>query len=380
MKFSAHQSEVSQAIAIVGRVATTRGTIPAMANILAVADAAGTLTLSGYDGEQALSMTIPASVEQAGALAVPAKLWGDLASKMPKEALTFEMEETTLKMGFGKSAFNLECAPADEFPAIPTQGNTPPLLIPASALLDGIEKVLPAIDVTASQEILRSIHLLPTSTGVELASTDGHRLAVVPAARVASDEDGAGMECNVPGLTMQLLARILKQGEPDDEVQLYLDEDPIAAVHFVTAHGTLMARVTDGQYPNYGGLIPKAFGTVIKLSASALEAALKRIAVLAVFKNDTVDIQIDGDRLTLKVPDSDVGSGLETVPATVAGNWELGAALSINCQYLLDGLTVAAAEMIEISLNTSTSPVVLRPAGGEGETYLLMPVQRRDRR
>ena len=49
--------------------------------------------------------------------------------------------------------------------------------------------------------------------------------------------------------------------------------------------------------------------------------------------------------------------------------------ISFNANYLLDILTRAESEFIEIELSTETRPALIRQQGQEDYTYVLMPMQ-----
>jgi DNA polymerase III sliding clamp (beta) subunit (PCNA family) len=68
--------------------------------------------------------------------------------------------------------------------------------------------------------------------------------------------------------------------------------------------------------------------------------------------------------------DANNGKELITYDGTAAGSW------AFNVHYLLDGLkAMRQAETVTLSANSTTTPVVLRPAEQPAMTYLVMPVQ-----
>ena len=68
--------------------------------------------------------------------------------------------------------------------------------------------------------------------------------------------------------------------------------------------------------------------------------------------------------------DANNGKELLKVDGTAKGTW------AFNVHYLLDGIKAfKPAEAITLHANTATTPVVLTPAGVDGVTYLVMPVQ-----
>ena len=72
----------------------------------------------------------------------------------------------------------------------------------------------------------------------------------------------------------------------------------------------------------------------------------------------------------------DVGSGSESLPATLTGE---AMQIAFNVRYVLDGLKAMEADRICLQCNAPTTPAILTPAeDGAGFTYLVMPVQIRN--
>jgi DNA polymerase-3 subunit beta len=131
------------------------------------------------------------------------------------------------------------------------------------------------------------------------------------------------------------------------------------------------SRVLDGTYPDVAKLIPADFEHRMTLNRHRLTRALERVALVAEATNGVVKIAAASSKLTISA-EADASNGREVVAydGTGKGQW------AFNVAYLLDGLKAFRGhESIELSCNAATTPVVLRPAGSEDQTYLVMPVQ-----
>jgi DNA polymerase-3 subunit beta len=138
----------------------------------------------------------------------------------------------------------------------------------------------------------------------------------------------------------------------------------------------LTSRTLEGQYPNYGQLIPRSFERQITVERRKLLSALERISILADKKNNIVKFSIDseGQKLRLSVEAADVGSGEEALDAQISGE---SLDIAFNVKYAMESLKNLGSQEVQVKLNTATSPVVLTPLGGTKMTHLLMPVQLR---
>ena len=83
MKLNCSQSELNTALQLVSRAVASRPTHPVLANVLLTADA-GTdrLSLTGFDLNLGIQTSLKASIETSGAVTLPAKLFGEIISKL----------------------------------------------------------------------------------------------------------------------------------------------------------------------------------------------------------------------------------------------------------------------------------------------------------
>lgn len=372
MKLICSQRDLSHHLAIASRAVASRPSVPVLANVLLVADeVTQTVKLSAFDLSIGIQTSFPAQVETGGTITLPSRLLNDIVPKLPDGVITITCDDTKdnmhgcqtiLKHKVGK--YQVRGMSADEFPELPDV-DSDAFTLPTEALLQGIKGVLFCASDDETKQVLTGVHLSATS-GLEFAATDSHRLAVM----VSELEDVPTLPegVNITGKALQEVVK-LSEGE---EVSVKLDQTQAV---FEWANQRLTTRLLEGQYPNYGQLIPKQFDKTLTVDRRQLMAALERIAVLADQKNNIVKFSLSaeiGEEVTLSVDAPDVGSGVEVVSATYLGD-DLD--IAFNVKYLLEGLKAVPTSEVMISLNTATSPVVITPIGGAKQTYLIMPVQ-----
>ena len=96
MKVVCSQSELNAALQLVSRAVAPRPTHPVLANVLLTADA-GTdrLSLTGFDLNLGIQTSLTASVETSGAITLPARLLGEIVSRLASDSpLTLTTEES----------------------------------------------------------------------------------------------------------------------------------------------------------------------------------------------------------------------------------------------------------------------------------------------
>src|SRR5205085_9626400 len=214
--------------------------------------------------------------------------------------------------------------------------------------------------------------LRPTS--MSLVATDGHRLALVTAARDGKTlkTSGAAEEENkaiLPKKTLGELSRLLMEGEGD--IAYERGENHL---FFHVGDRLLISRMIDGQFPAYERVIPKGNVKHIEFERDRLTNAVKRVALLSNERSRAVKIQIDKGKVDVTSSSPDIGEAKETLPVEYSG-----AAMQIcfNAQYVLDFLSAVATDVVSLDLKDEVSQAVMKPVGAEGYdyTYVIMPMR-----
>jgi DNA polymerase III subunit beta len=373
MKFSCPQTDFNSHFSLVSRAVPSRPNKPVLGNVLITAEVdTQQVTLVGFDETLGIQTTFAAQVEEAGSLTLPAKLLGDIVSRLPSEEIVISQDEDEPSVTLACSAgrYQVRGLSAEDYPALPEIATDEPVKISADALIEGLRGALFATSTDEAKQVLTGVHLTAEEESLEFAATDGHRLAVVQTV----DETGsasAAMNVTIPGKALRELERILQSYPSSEPVTFQLDP---AQVVFDLGQQRITTRLLEGQYPNYRQLLPKKFERQLTLDRKQFVSSLERIAVIADQRNNIVKLSIDNatQSLALSVEAPDVGTGLEKLPAQVTGE---DLEIAFNVRYLLDGLKALPSAEIQIQCNTATSPSVLTPLGGTKITYLVMPVQ-----
>ncbi|MEO1002103.1 MAG: DNA polymerase III subunit beta [Cyanobacteria bacterium J06638_7] len=381
MKLVCSQSELSASLQLVSRAVAARPTHPVLANVLLTADAGtGRLSLTGFDLNLGIQTSLPAQVEASGAITLPARLFGEIVSRLsadspiglhcPEGAEQVELTSIT-------GSYQMRGMPAEDFPDLPLVQTGQPIRLEAEALVKGLRATLFASSGDESKQLLTGVHLRLEGEGLESAATDGHRLAVLRLPQggetAATEGEAAGepFAVTVPARSLRELERLLSGRQCSEPLSLFCDRGQVV---FLWADQVLTSRSLDGTYPNYGQLIPASFSRSISLDRRALVAALERVAVLADQHNNVVKLSTEagGGQLQVQADVQDVGRGSEAVAAEISGE---PIQIAFNVRYLLDGLKAMACEQVVLHCNAATTPVVLRPQDDSDFTYLVMPVQ-----
>ena len=382
MKVVCSQSELNAALQLVSRAVATRPTHPVLANVLITADA-GTnrLSLTGFDLNLGIQTSLAASVETSGAITLPARLLGEIVSRLASDSpITLATEESgeQVQLTSLSGSYQMRGLPADDYPELPMVESGMTLKLQPAGLVQALKGTLFASSADEAKQLLTGVHLRFNAKALEAAATDGHRLAVLQVedaledAAANSDDAAEGFAVTLPARSLREVERLMAGWRSDDPVSLFCDRGQVV---FLAADQMVTSRTLEGTYPNYGQLIPDGFNRTLALDRRGLIAALERIAVLADQHNNVVKFtsQPDEGVVQISADAQDVGSGSESLAANLTGD---AIQIAFNVRYLLDGLKAMGSDRVVLHCNAPTTPAVLKPEGdAEAFTYLVMPVQ-----
>ena len=381
MKLVCSQAELSTSLQLVSRAVAGRPTHPVLANVLLTADAGtGRLSLTGYDLNLGIQTSLPAMVESSGAITLPARLFGEIVSRLSADSpitLSCAEEQEQVELTSLSGSYQMRGMAAEDFPDLPLVQSGTPIRLDAEALVRGLRATLFASSGDEAKQLLTGVHLRLDADGLECAATDGHRLAVLRLPHAGQPEalpgqDEAPFAVTVPARSLRELERLLSSRPSQEPLSLFCDRGQVVVLW---ADQVLTSRSLDGTYPNYRQLIPESFNRRTLLDRRAFVSALERVAVLADQHNNVVKISSDpaAGRVQIRADAQDVGSGSEDLAATIEGE---AIEIAFNVRYLLDGLKAMTSDQVVLQSNAPTTPAVIAPGDDTSAfTYLVMPVQ-----
>lgn len=379
MKLTCDRSTLNNNLSLAIHAVPSRPTHPVLANIRLCADVdKQRIQLTAFDLSLGIRTSFPATVDEGGEIAIPAKLLNDIVSRLPDGPLSLENEPdatlTTLTCLTGN--YELRGMSSEEFPELPSIEDGKTVEIAVETLVEGLRGTLFSASGDETKQVLTGVHLSMGKLGLEFAATDGHRLAVVETIDddAAADESLKEVAVTIPANALRELERTIAKRDGEETVKLHFDDSQVV---FEVEDQRVTSRKLEGSYPAYRQLIPQQFETQVSVDRRQLLSTLERIAVIADRKNNIVKFTLDdkSQTLALSVDAADVGSGKESISVQLVGK---PITIAFNVKYIMDSLRNLQSTEVQLQLNTPTSPVIVTPLGGTKMIHLVMPVQIRD--
>ncbi|HEX7822406.1 MAG TPA: DNA polymerase III subunit beta [Sphingobium sp.] len=369
MKATIERATLLKSLGHVQSVVERRNTIPILSNVLIEAAADGSIRLTATDLDLQIVESVQAAVDRAGAITVPAHTFHDIVRKLPEGSqVLLDAAEGKMLVQAGRARFNLQTLPRDDFPMI-AEGALPTAFeLPATTLMQIIDKTRFAISTEETRYYLNGIffHVSedPEPT-LKAAATDGHRLARVTFPR----PDGAeGMpDIIIPRKCIGELRKLLE--EVDGSVGIDLSPTKI---RFGLGNAILTSKLIDGTFPDYTRVIPTANDKLLKIDPRGFEEGVDRVATIATDKTRAVKMALERDKITLSVTSPENGTAAEEVPGDYdADSFEIG----FNARYLLDILGQIEGDNVELHLADAAAPTLIRESDTSPALYVLMPMR-----
>jgi DNA polymerase-3 subunit beta len=366
MKLSVPRDSLSDALQLVGRAVSNRGTLPSLSGILLIA-ADARLTLRATDIELALTRDLDdADTESEGTVLLPGRLFADVVRSLPPGPVSLELrtEQRDVEIAAGGARFHLRTLPAEDFPRLPErEGET--VRLPAAPLAATIDLVARAASRDEVRPILTGVMLQAEGTRLTMVATDSYRLSVKHTE--LEMEVSQPLDANVPARALRELARIIG-AEHAEEVEIALPRNQIV---FAAAGVVLSSRLIEGQFPSWRQLVPESFDHEVRLPRAEFLEIARRISQLAQ-RNAPLRLAFAEGELTVAAETPDIGDASESMPAPYSGE---PLEIAFNPQFLVEGIESVGTEELAIQLSSPLRPGLLRPIDGEDFSYLVMPIR-----
>jgi DNA polymerase-3 subunit beta len=407
MHFAVQRDVLARVLKDVSSALASRVVQPILNNVLIESVGDTTMRFQATDLDLAIEGRVSAVVYAPGAITLPGKKLVEIVSKLANELVSFQVNKETLETSLHcqRSKFSLVGLPADDFPRISTERTGEGVLMPADVLRKAISQTSFAAAGYDVSSILGGVYLLINDGIFECTATDGSRLAhrreqlnVMVAGSKRSDSSKEGenkaatatmdkphtLKAIVPGRACGEIVKLIdgreasskgaiKQGNgtgaDNSDVRMAVANGQIT---FETETHYLSSRLIAGEYPRYQELFPTEFKYLARFNKEEFSSAIDRVAVMSDDRTHLVKLHFENDALQVTSNTPDVGRAQEEVKMKFEGQV---LDVAVNVRYMADVLQKLSCEEIELEMNGSLKPIIMKAIGDENYKYLLMPVQ-----
>lgn len=378
MKFTINRPAFINQLNNVLRAISSKTTIPILTGLKMVVDKER-IVLTGSNSDITIESVIDASnpdydltVEDPGAIVLPARFFSEIVKKLPDKQVTIEVTSGfQADITSGTAKFQINGQDAENFPHLPEVETDKTITLPNDVLKEVIRQTVIAVSKQESRPILAGIHITLHDGLLTAVATDSHRLAQRKVA-LNDVDNGIDFDVIIPGKSMNELSGMIS--DVDEDVQVQVTENQIL---FIFGNTHFYSRLLEGNYPETSQLIPKTADTTVELDAGSFLASIERASLLShESRNDVVKLTLKPSENLVRISSDspDIGTVEEEVATTSLDGNDLE--ISFNPNYMKDALRSFGQTTVKISFTSPLRPFTLVPTeDGENFVHLITPVR-----
>jgi DNA polymerase-3 subunit beta len=284
-----------------------------------------------------------------------------ILKELPETEIKMETDEKGhLLLESGKSHFRLFTMPAEDFPAEPEMPDDKLVSIDHH-FFESLAKARYAASKDNNRYNLNCIYL-----DKDVVATDGHRMGMI--------RKNLGFDNILIPLEFVNLILKMKHKENGNSFQAGCFKN----IMFIKSENLIrFGRLIDGEFPDYGQVIPDGVPRHATVARLRLFQAIKRIMLMS-GKNYQLRFEFWPHSLALSSCSPELGDASEEIEAQFTSNGSdnhTPFAIGFNGKYLLDMLETLESEKVTIAMDSPMSPVKV----DDGDSvHVLMPLRLSD--
>jgi DNA polymerase III subunit beta len=406
--------DLIHALNFANSVVEKRNILAELSHIKLIASKEG-LQIIATDMDLTLLQKVPAQIFEDGYSVVPSGMFTDIVRKIPDKEINLKQDlgKEQLEIIGKNCSFSLSTLPLNKFPSFEDMSPEGSFDITCKEFVKIIEHTQCSMSTEETRYNLNGIYLHSRKGNIAAAATDGHRLSVALSA--PSDIQLNSLSCRqdefkgeaaertlvrehsrdpqnslvnslmndavpkefgviLPRKTVQELLKITKNPHNIDS-QLKIDIG-INKSRFLCNNITMISKLIDGTFPEYDNFIPGDNSNILKINGKVLSDVIDRVSTVTIEKFKAVKITLSEKSVEITASGQDLGSAKEFINCDSSITYS-GTEMSIgfNPRYLLDVLSAAKQENIEIHFKDPSSPALIKISQSPDDSFVIMPVK-----
>lgn len=380
MKFSIKKDKLADILRITEHFSAVKNVQPVLMNIFIEAKSDNSIIVKSSDLEKSVILKQDAVVNEEGKITLPSKKLTEIILKLNdnNEDVVFESNENNqnVRITSSRSKFELVGMSPLEYPVIINEEDIDScedkVTLETEAFLKGLKQTVYATNSGDTNNILTGVFCNVSEDNLEMAATDGNRLAKAVLKINENNNDKQTFENVIPSKILTEFPRFI-QGLEEKKFTIYKKNGQLI---FKTEGRIMISRSLEGKYPKYNQLIPQNNENVISCDKEELINSLELISSVNEDKTNNVKLYFEKGKLSIKADNPQLGGGDIVIDSEYNKEEELK--IAFNCRYLLDALKSFDTEKVILEIKNSSSAVIIKPSSEDEYLALVMPLQIRE--
>jgi len=353
---------------IAQRATDQKSTTAVLKNVL-IELSAGRLSIVGFDHRIGIKSSMDCSIEEEGKVTVPCAIIMEILGVMSEETVYFSLDGNIMHLECGRSKYNFNCIPADDFPPFPKSEGKDTFDIDVAVLEMGIRQTVFSTNPEDPRAFMGGVlvKMEKTKSDIKFVATDGHRLAFR-----RFTVEGASIpdrQLIVPTRTLGELLRVMGDAK-DKKVTVTVEPKSIS---FSAGDVFIVSRLVEADYPKFEKVIPERSEGSCRVNRVRMQGAVKGASIMASSKENRglIEINVTDESIRFSSSTQDVGSANEELEITKKGR---DIRVAFNSKYILDFLNAVEDDEVVFEYNGELDPGLFHTDMPD-YTYVLMPIK-----
>lgn len=380
MKIIFNKQTVSAAVTPLMCAVSGKSTLNSIEGILIEAQKPDLCTLTTYDLEKGMRITIEAKVIEEGSFIVNAQKFNQTLKVMDGEEILLTVDDNLVaSIESGKSFHRMNALAGSDFPILPTLKSEQSFTVSQGILKKMIGKVSYAMGINDQRPVLNGAYFEVKEGSLMVVSCDSFKVAKCKKETDVQNSGAEGKKLDfsfiIPVKTVGELSRMLDDDE-DETVQIFMTRKNII---FIFGELTFFSRLVDGRYIDYERVLRKDHKISIEVNKVELLSALERAALITeerIANSVRSSVRFDLANGILKIlANSTAGSTYDEIEVPHEGDPIL---IAFNNRWLIDSVKACGTDKLKIYLTSPLTGINIEPLEKEEgieEEYMLLPVR-----
>lgn len=379
MKFVVSKKRFASALKAIAPAVGVKSTLPVLTGVHIAATRSG-VTLEGTDLEAAARYVLRDDVRvvQTGEVVTPVKALVKAIASMATDEITIETTEAAgrprVALRSGTRTVTLDCYPVEDFPTTIDEVAIESIATAdAKALADVFSRAVLCASKDEARLALTAVALFckEGSSVLEVVATDSYRMGILSVPLTGAANENRALL--IPSRVAKELAKQL--GKARGKVAIGLarrGEQMPAGIGFSFGSTFWSTRLVEGEFPNWGQIVPDETGAALEFEVDEMASALKAAAAVGNGNGTPVRLNL-GETTTLTLVEGDATAIRETLATASFSPDGVGAIeVAFNPVYFADALKFVGEGRARMWIRDGLKPALIGPPN---RRYVLMPVR-----
>lgn len=384
MKITFERQHVLNATAPLMCATSGKSTLSATEGILIEAKHPDVCTMTTYDLEKGVRVSVEAKVVEEGTFIINAQKFVQTLRVMSEGEVTLTVNaQLSATMESGRFSHKMSALKGADFPDLPRLESERGFTLTEGTLRTMLGKTMHAMATDDQRRpILNGCFFDVKGDRLMLVACDSFRLAKCTTKAEIDNNNKDGSDLNfrfiVPIKTVNELVRLIGYG--DEKVRIHMMRKHII---FYVGDIIFFSRLLEGDYIDFDRIIIRQHKIHVTVERDAFLSALERAALITEEKisgrmQSHVKLELEGDVLKVLAA-SAAGSTYDELEVEHDGGDIL---IAFNNKYLIDAVRACDANKLQISLSSPLTSINIEPGEGKEEDtedlFMLLPVKMKE--